>query len=76
MHTVNAEDFKQSNQASQDDTLLVRFYIKPLQDSGESAKQGRQIFVDTEYIEIRTPGSRDAVARPAKAGDIARFPRH
>lgn len=76
MQIANASDFESSNQNNMDDTLLVRFYLKPRQDAGESAKQGRPVFVETEYIEIRTPGSRDAVARPAKPRDIERFPKH
>lgn len=56
--------------------LLVRFFVKPLQDQGESIRQGRPVFRDREYIEIRTPGKRDPVCRPAKPGDINRFPRH
>lgn len=76
MQIANASDFDTSNQSSMDDTLLVRFYLKPRQDAGESAKQGRPVFVDKEYIEIRIPGSRDAVARPASPADIARFPKH
>ena len=76
MQIVNPDDFNTTRQADMDDTLLVRFYPKARENKVESAKEGRPIFHDVDYIEIRTPGSRDAVARPAKPGDIARFPKH
>ena len=76
MQIVNSEDFDQRNQHKMDEQLLVRFYLKPKQDNRASEEQGRPVFVDAEYIEIRIPGSRDAVARPAKPADIARFPKH
>lgn len=76
MQTVNSEDFDSRNQSKMDEQLLVRFYIKPRPDHKATAEQGRPVFVDAEYIEIRIPGSRDAVARPAKPRDIARFPKH
>lgn len=59
-----------------DEQLLVRFFLKPRQDPRATEEQGRPVFVDATYIEIRIPGSRDAVARPAKPQDIARFPKH
>lgn len=76
MQSASASDFDHQNQSKMDEALLVRFYVKPFQDQNESRKQGRPVFIDREYVEIRTPGSRDAVARPAQPKDIARFPRH
>ncbi len=76
MQIVNSEDFDSRNQSKMDEQLLVRFYLKPKQDMRASEEQGRPVFVDATYIEIRIPGSRDAVARPAKPQDIARFPKH
>lgn len=76
MDNVNPSDFQVQNQRRVDETLLVRFFLKPRQDSAETRKQGRPVFKDTEYVEIRIPGSRDAVCRPARAGDIARFQAH
>ncbi len=76
MQIVNPQDFDQQNQRKMDEGLLVRFYIKPRPDSAETARQGRPVFKDTEYIEIRTPGKRDPIARPASGADIERFPRH
>lgn len=66
-----------SQESEADKTLLVRFYVKQVQDKTASEVEGRPIFKDREYIEIRYPGNRnDAVARPAKQADIERFPRH
>ncbi len=76
MQIVNSSDFDSQNQDRMDEQLLVKFFIKPRQDAKLSAEQGRPVFTDTEYIDIRIPGSRDAVCRPASAGDIARFPKH
>ena len=76
MQIVNPQDFDQQNQRKMDEGLLVRFYIKARPDSAETARQGRPVFKDTEYIEIRTPGKRDPIARPASGADIERFPRH
>lgn len=66
---------QQQNEA--DKALLVRFLTKSIQDKTQSAKEGRPIFREKEYIEIRFPGNRtDAVARPATEADKARFPEH
>ena len=63
-----------------DENLLVRFFIDAVEDTAETAKQGRKIFKDVEWIDIRIPGSRDAVIRPVRPkgpqNDIDRFPRH
>jgi len=75
MLDVNPRDFQETAEA--DKQLLVRFYFKNTQDKTASAKEGRPIFKEREYIEIRFPGNRsDAIARPATDGDKARFPRH
>jgi len=72
----NYEDFNQNAQSSLDDTLLVKFEYRPKENKTESKLQGRPIFMDVLYIDIRTPGSKDHVCRPAKDRDIKRFPRH
>lgn len=60
-----------------DKTLLVRFYTKSVQDQDKTITEGRPIFREKTYIEIRYPGNRtDSIARPATAHDIQRFPRH
>lgn len=72
----NYEDFMPESQNAQDEALLVKFYIKPMLDKTQSQVSGRPVHKDTEYIDIRVPGSRDSVARPARDTDRARFPRH
>lgn len=70
----NHADF-QSNDA--DKTLLVRFFIKPREDKQASKKEGRPIFRDTEYIDIKIPGNRTAGScHPVTELDKKRFPEH
>ena len=66
-----------ASQDEADKALAVRFYIKTVQDMTKSEAEGRPVFKEKEYIEIRFPGNRtDAVARPATLDDKARFARH
>jgi hypothetical protein len=44
-----------------DDTLAVRFFNEPRQDMERTAKEGRPIYTDAEYVEIRIPGDRSSV---------------
>ena len=76
MQIVNAQDFEQSQQQQMDATLLVKFFEKPVPDQAATKEEGRPMFKDVEFIEIRTPGNRDAVCRPARQRDIDRFPKH
>ena len=74
---TNPDDFKTGNEARMDEQLMVRFFYKERQDKAASAKEGRPIFKEIEYVEIRVPGSRDAQAcRPATHRDKNRFPGH
>lgn len=75
-NTVQHEDFDPRMQAQADEQLLVKFEIRPKMDSDASAKEGRPIYRDVEYINIRAPGSADNVIRPATARDRDRFARH
>lgn len=60
-----------------DESLFVRFYVAPVENKAASKEEGRPIFEDKEYIEIRIPGDRkSAVTRIARQKDIDRFPRH
>jgi hypothetical protein len=60
-----------------DDNLLVKFYIGPVQDQAASKKEGRPIYKDVEWIDIRIPGSKDnIVIRPVRETDKQRFYRH
>jgi hypothetical protein len=73
---MNHDDFDPRVGANPDDTLLVKFEIKPRLDRQQTEKEGRPIYKDVEYIDIRVPGSPDNVNRPATQRDIERFPRH
>lgn len=57
-----------------DERLAVRFFTKAAQDADETAKQGRPIFREVEYVQIVIPGDRTStVVRPISAGDKDRF---
>ena len=67
----------QSNRFAKDENLYVKFTIHPKQDLKKSAKAGRPIFLDTEYVQIMVPGDKSSmVNRPASQRDKDRFPRH
>jgi len=73
----NHNDFTQGREAEADAQLLVKFFMKEREDKLETQQQGRPIFKEREYVEIRVPGKRDALAcRPATEDDKRRFPRH
>lgn len=74
---VNAEDFTNAREQEMDAQLLVRFFYKEKEDKAKTQAEGRPIYKETEYIEIRVRGNRDPQAcRPATHRDKARFPRH
>jgi uncharacterized coiled-coil protein SlyX len=63
--------------AEADKNLLVKFFLKPRKDETQSQAEGRPIFKDVEYVDIKIPGRRDAGAcRPASDQDRKRFPDH
>ena len=72
----NPDDFTSRGSASADESLLVRFLTRPLQNGVKTAEEGRPIFDEILFIDIRTPGDRDAVVRRATQADLQRFPRH
>lgn len=73
----NPQDFQAGGRHEADKSLLVKFFIKPRQDHAASKEEGRPIFKDTEYIDIKIPGNRSGGAcRPATNGDKQRFPDH
>jgi len=76
LSTVQHEDFDPRLQKQADEQLLVKFEIKPKKDAEASRKEGRPIYRDVEYINIRAPGSSDNVVRPATGRDRQRFARH
>lgn len=73
----NHQDFEPNAQSKLDEQLLVKFFIKQKQDKAASLEEGRPIFKDVEYIDIKVPGNRSGGAcRPANFQDKQRFPRH
>ena len=74
--TPNPNDFTGA-QSQQDEGLLVKFYLKPRIDKEETKKEGREIYKDVEYIDIRMAGTRSGgAARPATKEDKQRFHKH
>lgn len=70
-------DFQSEKQRDLDKSLLVKFFIKPVQDHEATSREGRPIFKDVEYVDIRIPGKKSGgVARPARVTDLERFPEH
>lgn len=69
-------DFASNQQSEADKKLLVKFYTKTVPDNDASAAEGRPMFKDKEYVDIRVPGARDGVGRPATPRDKQRFPQH
>ena len=71
----NHNDF--SNTAEADKALMVKFFYKNVENKMESQAQGRPVFKEKTYIEIRIAGQRDAQAcRPVTHSDKMRFPAH
>lgn len=71
----NHNDFANSSEA--DKALMVRFFYKDRPDKAKSLAEGRPMFKEVTYIEIRVAGQRDVQAcRPATAVDKQRFPLH
>jgi len=74
---IDADYFLPSKQAEADKNLLVKFFLKPRQDKEASEREGRPIFKDVEYVDIKIPGDRSGGAcRPASDGDKRRFAEH
>ena len=69
----NHNDFN-AQQAEQDRTLLVKFFVAPLKNDEKSLAEGRPIFDDVDMIEIRVRGTKDnIVQRPVRPDDKVRF---
>jgi|RhiMethySRZTD1v2_1073278.scaffolds.fasta_scaffold09469_13 hypothetical protein len=57
-----------------DKSVYVKFYIKPVLNETKTDEEGRPIYDDKEYIEIRTPGNTtNIVVRPVSDMDRKRF---
>ena len=48
-----------------DRRLMVRFFTLPVLQPYQSNTAGRPVYVGQDMIEVRQPGERDAVIRPA-----------
>lgn len=68
-----ADDMR--NPANADKNLVVRFFQKPKKNKFKSREQGKPVYVNQDYVEIRVPGSSDVVSRKAEDKDKKRFPR-
>jgi len=74
---INHNDFSTGREAEADANLMVKFFMREKQSMTKTQEEGRPVFEDREYVEIRVPGKRDALAcRPATYDDKQRFPRH
>ena|SRR5271166_471025 len=56
-----------------DNRLAVRFLLHPFIDHKRSEEEGRPIYVDSEMIEIKIPGSRDVLVRSVTEEDKLRY---
>jgi hypothetical protein len=72
--TAMAMDPNARMRENPDSRLRVSFFMHPEQDMDRTAKEGRPIFLEKEYIQIMVPGERDVVVRPAWSRDYERFP--
>jgi hypothetical protein len=63
--------------SEQDKNLIVLFTEEPWHDKAESAKEGRPIYRQRDFVMIMVPGDKDSIVkRPATQIDIDRFPMH
>ncbi len=77
MPEIDANAFDVNNKSKLDETLLVKFFYKTREDKVETRRQGRPIFKEVEYVDIKIAGDRaGGVCRPARGADKERFPRH
>lgn len=59
---------------NEDAKLLVKFYMRPIQDMNKTLEAGRPIFVDTEMVRIMVPGDKENIIdREASQIDKRRF---
>lgn len=71
---VNNQNF--TGARNPDDLLWVQFTIRPMQNNYVSLAQGRPIFEDQTWVEIRIPGNQHlTIERPMEGSDKFRFPR-
>lgn len=69
---LDPRDFESRDAA--DKSVYVKFYMHPVRDDGKSEAEGRPIYNDREYLEIRTPGQQNnIIRRPVCDMDRQRF---
>ena len=62
---------------AEDSKVWVRFFLNSVEDKAKTAEAGRPIYIEKEYVEIRSPGNEtNIVVRPVSDHDRRRFPRH
>jgi len=67
-------DYRMQQSAEADKNLAVRFYLEPLPVDGSLETEGRLLFTDVEFVEIRVRGDRNnCVQRPARKDDQVRW---
>lgn len=68
----DVSDFE--SRTSADKNVYVKFYLHPVRDDSKSDEAGRPIFIEKEYVEIRTPGDQNnVIRRPVSDMDRERF---
>jgi hypothetical protein len=73
----NHQDFEAQGSSEADKQLMVKFLLKPKRNNAKSIEAGRDIFDDTEYVDIRVMGNNNThVCRVATYADRQRFPQH
>lgn len=71
----DVQDFDQ--RYAGDKSVYVKFYIHPVRDNEASSSNGRPMFKDVEYVEIRAAGNQNnIIQRPVTKMDIDRFQEH
>ncbi len=63
------------NANTQDERLLVRFYLEAIHNEDKSKAEGRPVFEEIVMVSITAPGWTDHVKRPAWEADYQRFPK-
>jgi len=74
MQTADFDVSDFNSREAADKSVYVKFYIRPKENEAKSAEEGRPIYEDKEYVEIRTPGNTtNIVQRPVTDMDRKRF---
>lgn len=75
MNQFDADHTHFESRSAGDKSVAARFYVQPMKDEAESAKQGRPVFKDVDHIEIIAPGNQNNIIRRRVTSiDIERFP--